>query len=373
MIYKDFADKKLSLLGMGCMRFPTKDSEIDIEKTEEIIDYCIKNGINYFDTAWFYHSGNSERVLGKLLSKYDRQSYYIATKMPGLKFSSRQEAEQVFEEQLKRTGAGYFDFYLLHNVYDRNIHIFEDEDLGIIDFLLEQKKLGKIKHLGFSTHGSLSLMEEFLNRHADVLEFCQIQLNWIDWTYQDAKAKVELIEKYGLPVWVMEPLRGGSLTKLSNENEAILKALRPNEQVPAWAFRFLQGIDSVKMILSGMSDIEHAISNIKTFEEKKPLDDKEADALLCIAEKMLAGKMTACTACNYCIEECPVGLDIPEIIGFYTSNYLINESASLAHTIRGVGKDNLPSLCMGCRSCEAKCPQQIKISEIMAEFAGKLK
>ena len=373
MIYKGFADKKLSLLGMGCMRFPTKDGEIDIEKTEEIIDFCMKSGINYYDTAWFYHSGNSERVLGKILSKYDRESYYLADKMPGLKFNSRQEVEKVFEEQLNRTGAGYFDFYLLHNVYGRNIDLFEDENLGIIDFLLEQKRLGKIKHLGFSTHGSLSLMEGFLDRHADLLEFCQIQLNWLDWTLQEAKQKVELVEKYGLPVWVMEPLRGGSLADVSQENASILKGLRKDEGVPAWAFRFLQGIDSVKMILSVMSDTEHAKSNVKTFEESKPLNDEEKAALLGIAQNILAGKSTACTACKYCIDDCPANLDIPRILDFYNDYALVASSVSKEFTLKSIGKDNMPNLCVGCRSCEEKCPQQIKISQMMAEFAKKLK
>ena len=193
MIYKDFKGKKLSALGFGCMRFPTIEgdgSKIDEAATAEMIDYAIKNGINYFDTAWGYHGGNSEIVVGKLLSKYPRDSYYLATKFPGYDLANMNKAEEIFERQLEKTGADYFDFYLFHNVCERNIDGFLNPEYKILDYLLEQKKKGRIRHLGFSAHGVYETMKRFLDAYGEHIEFCQIQLNWIDWELQGAKQKV---------------------------------------------------------------------------------------------------------------------------------------------------------------------------------------
>ena len=205
------------------------------------------------------------------------------------------------------------------------------------------------------------------------MEFCQIQLNYLDWTFQDAKAKVELLKEHGIPVWVMEPLRGGRLASLPAEHEETLKALRPDENIPAWAFRFLQSIPGVTMILSGMSNYDQMKDNIHTFETDRPLDTKEMDALLAIADKMLSKRTLPCTACHYCTPHCPQELDIPSLLALY-NEHIFTEGGFLAPmALSALPEEKRPTACIGCRSCEAVCPQQIKISEAMADFAEKLK
>ena len=290
MVYQDFQDLHLSALGFGAMRLPVvngDDAQIDIAAAEEMIDYAKEHGINYFDTAWGYHSGNSELVVGKALRKYPRESYYLATKFPGYDLSNMSKVKEIFEKQLEKCGVDYFDFYLFHNVCEMNIDAYLDEKYGIYEYLMEQKKNGRIKHLGFSAHGNYEVMKRFLEAYGADMEFCQIQLNYLDWTFQDAKAKVELLDSYKIPVWVMEPLRGGRLCKLSEENTKKLKALRPEEDVPAWAFRYLQTLPGVKVILSGMSNMEQLKENIGTFSSDKPLNKEEMDALLSVAEGLL--------------------------------------------------------------------------------------
>ena len=373
MLYKDFKGMGLSMLGMGCMRFPCDENKnVDMVKTAEMIDVCMEGGVNYFDTAWFYHGGKSEEIMGELLAKYPRESYYLATKLPGHEYKTREEVVERFNEQLRRTRAGYFDFYLLHNVCEENIHIFTDPKLGIADFLREQKAAGNIRHLGISTHGSLKLMEEFITAHRDIVEFCQIQLNWLDWTLQDAKAKVELLNRLHIPIWVMEPLRGGKLANLTKEDTAMLQALRPEEPIPAWSFRFLQGICGVTVVLSGMSDLMQVKGNIATFGIHAPLNAEEQSTLFTIADSILAKKTLTCTACKYCVDDCPMELNIPKLLALYNRFCLTGGRADAKTVANGVENGKLPTECIGCRVCESKCPQKIQISEIMAEFATKL-
>lgn len=374
MIYKDFKGKKLSALGFGCMRFPTIEgdgSKIDEAATAEMIDYAIKNGINYFDTAWGYHGGNSEIVVGKLLSKYPRDSYYLATKFPGYDLANMNKAEEIFERQLEKTGADYFDFYLFHNVCERNIDGFLNPEYKILDYLLEQKKNGRIRHLGFSAHGVYETMKRFLDAYGEHLEFCQIQLNWIDWELQGAKQKVELLKEYNIPVWVMEPLRGGKLAEISPEDTAELISMRPDEKIPAWAFRFIENIPEVTMVLSGMSTMEQLKENIATFSSAKPLNEKENEKLLYIARKMTTG--VPCTACSYCTEYCPQGLNIPRLISLYNQHKFSGGGFLISMALDAMGAEKQPSNCIGCRSCEAVCPQGIKISEVLADFSKRLK
>ena len=256
MIYKDFQDLKLSALGMGAMRLPVidgDDSKIDEAAAKEMVAYAMEQGVNYYDTAWGYHDGNSELVMGRALKEYPRDRFYLATKFPGYDLSNMTKVEEIFEKQLEKCQVEYFDFYLFHNVCEMNVDAYLDEKYGLYDYLMKQKANGRIRHLGFSSHGSYDVMERFLEKYGKSMEFCQIQLNYLDWSFQDAKAKVELLKKYHIPVWVMEPLRGGRLANLTDEEEARLKAMRPNEKIPAWAFRFLQSIPEVTVILSGMS------------------------------------------------------------------------------------------------------------------------
>ena len=373
MVYKEFQDKKLSSLGFGAMRLPVSDSipgtPIDEEKTEEMVDFALRHGVNYFDTAYGYHDGTSEVVMGKVLGKYPRDSYYLATKFPGYDLSNMDKVDTIFEEQLGKCGMEYFDFYLLHNIYEKNIEPYLDPKYGIMDYLLKQKENGRIRHLGFSAHGRYDTMKRFLEAYGDKMEFCQIQLNYLDWKLQDAKAKVELLNEYHIPIWVMEPLRGGKLAELSAENEAKLHALRPEEAVPAWAFRFLQSIPGVTMVLSGMSNRDQLEKNIATFAEDRPLNEEEMAAILEAADSML--DVLPCTACRYCVSHCPKGLDIPTLLSLYNETRFVN--GLITHmAVDALDEEKRPDACAGCHSCEAVCPQQLEIAGAMKDFVRKL-
>lgn len=375
MIYKDFQDLKLSALGLGAMRLPVidgNDSNINEEATKDMINYAMEKGINYYDTAWGYHGGQSEIMIGKALKNYPRNSFYLATKFPGYDLSNMPKVKDIFEEQLKKCQVEYFDFYLFHNVCEMNIEAYLDEKHGIFDYLWKQKENGRIKHLGFSAHGDLPTIKRFLKAYGHKMEFCQIQLNYLDYLFQDAKAKIDLLKEYNIPVWVMEPLRGGRLANLPEEYVNELALLRPKETIPAWAFRFLQSIDSVTMVLSGMSNFEQLKENIKTFEEEKPLHQKEWDQLLSISSQMLEKKTLPCTACHYCTSHCPKGLDIPSLLSLYNEHCFTEGGFIAPMALSALPDDKKPSACIGCQSCEAVCPQQIKISKVMSDFTNKL-
>lgn len=366
MFYRDFSAAQLSNLGFGAMRLPQKaDGTIDEPELERMVDYAMEHGVNYFDTAYPYHSGMSEVMLGRVLKKYPRESFYLADKYPGHQISERYDPAEIFEEQLEKCGVEYFDFYLLHNVYEKSMDVYLDPKWGILDYFREQKRLGRIRHLGFSTHGRVETIEKFLDICGRDMEFCQIQLNYLDWTLQDAKGKYDLLTSRGIPVWVMEPVRGGKLAKLSDECEARLKQLRPRESIAAWGFRFLQKLPNVTMILSGMSDLTQMMDNVATFSGGEPQTDEETALLLEMAEGMK--RVVPCTACRYCCDGCPVGLDIPLMMS------VCSELRFAPTTIGRMSVDALPmekwpSACVSCGKCAQICPQNIDIPAIMAEL-----
>ena len=375
MIYKEFQGKKLFALGLGCMRLPCGEkgyNDIDTAQVKQMVAYAIGHGVNYFDTAWGSHDGNSETVIGEVLSEYPRESYYLATKFPGYDLSNMPKVKMIFEEQLRKCRVDYFDFYLFHNVCEMNIDAYLDPKYGIYDYLMEQKKNGRIQHLGFSCHGQYDVLKRFLDAYGKDMEFCQLQLNFLDWTFQDDKAKVELLNERHIPVWVMEPLRGGKLASLAPEYEAKLKPLRPDETIPAWSFRFLQSLPEVTMILSGMSNMEQLTTNIRTFETERPLNDAEMNTLLGIASEMLSKKTLPCTGCRYCTEYCPQQLNIPYLISLYNEHAFTGGGFIAPMALSAVEKDKWPAACLHCHSCEKVCPQQIKISDTMADFSKKL-
>lgn len=377
MIYKEFQDIKLSGLGFGMMRLPIidgNDENIDEAAAEEMIDYAYKNGINYFDTAWGYHDGNSELIAGKFLSKYPRDSYYLATKFPGYDNSNMPKVREIFEKQLEKCRTDYFDFYLFHNVYEGNIDDYLKPEFAIFDYLMEQKESGRIKHLGFSCHGSIEILKRFLDAYGEYMEFCQLQLNYMDWHFQNAKEKVKICNGYKLPVWVMEPLRGGKLAKFEKPMEDKLKTMRADEKIPAWAFRFLQSIPEVTMVLSGMSNISQLKENIETWKKCKPLDKTEFNKLLELIDEETGKNGLPCTSCHYCTSHCPKGLPIPELIALYNEHLSTKGGMSFIAPM-GVGAmetEKRPGNCIGCKSCEQVCPQQIKISKAMSDFSSML-
>ena len=373
MITNKIHDKELSLLGFGAMRLPlNEDGSIDEKQVFEMVKYASEHGVNYYDTAYPYHQVNSEVVMGKALKQLPRESYCLATKYPGHQIASSYNPAEIFEIQLKKCDVEYFDYYLLHNVYENSIQVYTDSKWGIIDYFIKQKELGRIKHLGFSCHGSTELLKEFLDGYGDKMEFCQIQLNYLDWTLQDAKAKYELLTERNIPVWVLEPVRGGKLATVDKENEEKLKELRPEESVASWAFRWLQGLPNVKMVLSGMSSMEQMIDNVHTFEQKNPLSEKEEETLMQLAETMKDS--LPCTGCRYCCDGCPKGIDIPKMIGYY-NEMKVAPSFNIGMSMDAVDKEHLPSACIKCGKCKNSCPQNIDITsalEELTDMVGKL-
>jgi len=367
MIFSDFQNKKLSALGFGAMRLPTKeDDSVDEAQVEAMVAYAIEHGVNYFDTAYPYHGGMSERVMGRVLGKYPRESFYLADKFPGHQVLSSYDPKAMFEEQLSRCGVEYFDFYLLHNVYEKSIETYLDPQWGILDYFREQKRLGRIKHLGFSTHGRLDLMERFLDICGDDMEFCQIQLNYLDWTLQDGKEKYEMLTKRGIPVWVMEPVRGG---KLANFTDETMKQLHPEDSIASWGFRFLQGLPNVKMILSGMSNMDQIVDNVHTFERYQPLNEQETELVFDVAERMK--NAIPCTSCRYCCDGCPMGLDIPAMMSI-CSDIRFAPVVNSVMMIQAMPAEKQPSACVSCGKCTKVCPQGIDIPAVMKELSERL-
>ena len=376
MIYKQFQDLQLSALGMGAMRLPViggDDAKIDQLAVDRMVDVAMERGINYYDTAWGYHSGSSEIAIGRSLGRYPRERWHLATKFPGYDLSNMNQVKTIFERQLEKCGVDYFDFYLFHNVCEMNIEAYLDPKYGIFDYLTEQKRSGRIRHLGFSAHGSREVIERFLEAYGKGMEFCQLQMNYLDWSFQDVKNKAALLAEYQIPIWVMEPLRGGKLASLAEEDAAKLKALRPDETIPAWASRFLQSIPGVTVTLSGMSNMQQLEENLSTFEAEHPLNQQEMETLLGIADSMVQKTSVPCTACRYCTSHCPQSLDIPMLLELYNEHCFTGGGFIAPMALMAVPEEKHPAACIGCRSCEAVCPQQIRISEALADFAQKLR
>ncbi len=371
MIYTKFKNLQISKLAFGTMRLPQNtDGSINTNEFREMVDYAIKNGVNYFDTAYPYHNGLSEIELGKALKKYKRESFFIATKFPGHQISQTYDPQKIFEEQLKKCGVEYFDFYLLHNVYEQSINVYLDPKWKIIEYFKKQKKLGRIKYLGFSTHARIETLKTFLDKVNNEMDFCQIQLNYIDWSLQKAQEKVKLLNERNIPIWVMEPLRGGKLCNLSDELQKEIKQIRSDETVTSMAFRFLESIEGVNVILSGMSNLDQMKDNIETFKVSHPLNKEEFEQVLKLSDQMKNN--IPCTACKYCLKECPMGLDIPMLIETY--NEL--EYQALVNSIMRIEilpLDKQPSACLACGKCQKICPQNIEIPKVLEKLSNKIK
>ena len=366
MQYNDFQDLSLSRLGFGTMRLPTKEGAIDTDLTTQMIDYALEHGINYFDTAYPYMGSKSEIVVGQALARHPREKFFLADKFPGHQIAETYYPEEIFEEQLQKCKVDYFDFYLLHNIYENSFFVYTDPQWHIIPYFIEQKKNGRIRHLGFSCHANIETLRKFLDLYGDVMEFCQIQLNYLDWTLQKAKAKYDLLTERGIPVWVMEPVRGGKLANLPEEDRQKLAAIRPDESAAAWAFRWLTSLPNVKMILSGMSNLPQMEDNVKTFSTDKPLNDNEIQMLFDIAEKMKDS--VPCTTCRYCCDGCPMQLDIPMLMQSYNDLHFAT-SLTPVMQIEALPEEKRPSACIACGACASACPQKIDIPDIMAKLS----
>ena len=370
MIYREFCGEKLSLLGFGTMRLPLlADGSVDEAQTAEMTALALQSGVNYFDTAYPYHGGNSELVMGRILNRFPRKSWLLADKYPGHQIADRYDPAEIFEIQLQKCGVDYFDFYLLHNVCENSYGVYTDPQWRILEYFKEQKRRGRIRHLGFSSHAQPDCLRQFLDYADGSMEFCQIQMNYIDWTLQDAKAKYELLTERGLGVWVMEPLRGGKLARLPEQEAALLSALRPDESGAAWALRWLQRFPGVKMILSGMSDLSQMRDNLQTFSSEKPLSDAEAAQLAALAVRLTDA--VPCTACRYCCDGCPMGLDIPKLIGAY-NDQKFHPAFTAGMMIDSLPESKRPAACIACGRCSAVCPQKIDVPDVLRRLTDEL-
>lgn len=360
-----------SLLGMGCMRLPNiggDRSRIDTEKAQAILDLAFQSGVNYYDTAYVYGGGASERFLGQALKKYPRERYYLADKMPPWQLSCRADVERIFQEELDRCGVDYFDFYLCHNVCQETIEIFLDPDIGVIPFLEEMQRQGKIRYLGFSSHGTPELLARFaaLRRW----DFAQIQLNYLDWELQDAKQQYEILTEQNIPVMVMEPLRGGRLASLCPQADALLHRVRPDRSVASWALRFAVELPNVQVILSGMSTLDQLRDNLETLSREEPLTEEERHTLQSAMEILRQQFLVPCTACGYC-SGCPMELDIPAYLKIY-NEYAISQSPDALEPLLQYPADRQPRACVGCGQCADHCPQHIDIPRFMLRLSAAI-
>jgi len=359
MNYKPFKDISLSRLGMGNMRLPMNENkQIDYPKAHEIIDRAYDQGINYFDTAYVYNAGDSERCLGACMTKHPRDNFYLATKF---NIGANPDYKAVFAEQLERLQTDHIDFYLLHCIMDANADKYLES--GAIEYFLEQKKLGKITYLGFSSHASVATLERFASHHD--WDFAQIQLNFFDWNYRTAKEEYEVLTSKNIPVMVMEPVRGGKLADLTPDANAILKAAHPDWSIASWALRFVKGLTNVQVILSGMSTMDQMNDNLETFAEPEGLNAEDMETLMKASEAFHNSLQVPCTACRYC-EDCPMEINIPEFLRIYNS-YKVDGPGALRQ-IESVDSTGSPLDCIGCGACTAHCPQNIDTPKIMEEL-----
>ncbi len=357
-----------SLLGFGCMRLPEKDGHIDEARAEEMIDRAYKSGVNYFDTAYPYHNGESEPFVGKTLDKYPRDSYYLATKLPCWFVKTLEDAKNKFQEQLDRLHKDYVDFFLLHALGRDRFH--EMRDLGVIDYLLEEKAKGRIKYLGFSFHDDYDAFEEIIKYRQ--WDFCQIQFNYMDTDEQAGLKGVKLAEELGVPLVIMEPIKGGSLATLPADVTSEFSRLAPNASVASWALRYVGSFDIVKVILSGMSTEEQVEDNLSTFNNFARLSDEEMAAVEKTAATIRSRVFNGCTGCRYCMP-CPNGVDIPHNFRIWNTYGMYNNAG---HTkwewTQTIKEEEQAKNCIGCGLCETQCPQHLDIRDNLQTLQGVL-
>ncbi|WP_313339166.1 aldo/keto reductase [Sedimentibacter sp.] len=357
--YVEQLGKSMPRLGYGCMRFPVKDDKIDFDKAKELIHHAYNSGINYFDTAYNYHGGESETFLGKVLPEFKRESYYLTSKLPVWKVNEEGDAEKLFNEQLQKCNTEYFDFYLLHSLNKKTIETVKK--FNLYDFIANKKAEGKIKHIGFSFHDSNEVLKEFAAAYK--WDFVQLQINYWDWEEDEAKAQYETIEKLNIPCFVMEPVRGGFLASFAPHVMQNFNNYSPDASIASWALRWVASLPNVAIILSGMSNMEQLNDNIKTFTDLKPIKDDEQKVIDNVVEDLRKIKPVPCTGCRYCME-CSYGVDIPGIFDIY-NDYKKSENKQIAHRSYFIftSDEKKADKCQECGECVTKCPQQINIPD----------
>lgn len=362
-LYKD-TGKEISLLGLGCMRLPRLEPDgekIDYAEAQKIVDYAYAHGVNYFDTAYRYHGGDSELFVGQALKKYPRESFYLATKFPVWMAEGPADVERIFKDQLERCQVEYFDFYLCHAQNRNNFK--KIVDFGAYEFFQRMKAEGKIRHLGFSFHDSPAVLQQIVDTYQ--WDFAQIQLNYLDWDFQSAGQQYEILEKAGIPVIIMEPVRGGFLANPGEDAEAKFKAARPDESVASWAIRYAASLPGVMTVLSGMSTLEQVRDNVGTMTAFEPVTEEDRAVIEDVVENCLKKDFVPCTGCRYCMD-CPFGVDIPKMFKLYNGYALTKRARGFLEDYNETPESERVHNCQKCGACMAQCPQHIQIPDQLA-------
>ena len=366
---------RMPKLGFGLMRLPEKDGAIDLAEVCQMADAYLAAGLNYFDTAYVYHGGNSEKIVKEaLVKRHPRDSFMVATKLPAWCMKQEADRDRIFNEQLERCGVDYFDFYLLHSVEDGG-NGGTYERLDCYNWALQKKSEGKIRHFGFSFHGSPEYLERTLDAHPEV-EFVQIQLNYADWENPVVRSGrlYEILRGRGIPMIIMEPVKGGTLAKLTPELEAKYRAVRPESSIASWALRFVASLPGVMTVLSGMSTPEQMADNIATFTHFEPMTDAERAVVDEVRAIMLNVEQIGCTACRYCTDGCPMNIAIPDVFRAVNTMKLYNEEFRPKSFYGGLiaqGHGRAAD-CVACGQCEGVCPQHLPIIELLKDASARL-
>lgn len=358
-------------LGFGLMRLPTQDDgTVNLEEVKKMVDAFMEKGFSYFDTAYVYHDGKSESVFKYAVAeRYPRDAYTVATKLPGWELKTKEDVDRIFREQLDNLGVEYIDFYLLHAVSEDNVHHYNDN--GCWSRIQQFKAEGKIKNIGFSFHGTPELLQSLLTDHPEA-DFVQLQINYLDWESDRVCSRrcYEIAQSFGVPVIVMEPVKGGTLASMPENAANILKGYAPEKSLASWALRYCASLDGVKMILSGMSDMSQIYDNVSTLFAPNALNEEEYALVNEVTKALLAIKTVPCTACKYCVEGCPMSISIPDLLSCINHFRRYGKTEKSATDYQKFTKEKgLASQCIGCGQCESVCPQHIAIPEALAEAA----
>ena len=368
-----FKDVEVSLLGLGTMRLPCETEQksesnpnIDYEKAQKLVDLAYKNGVNYYDTAYMYHCGKSEKFIGHALKKYPRNTYFIADKLPIWMCDTKEDMQRIFANQLERTGIEYFDFYLLHSLDKENFE--KCEKLGAYDFIKQKQKEGKIKYIGFSFHGTVDDLRKIVSAHK--WDFAQIQMNYLDWENQNAKAQYQTLEDAGVPTIVMEPVRGGKLALVNSEIKGIFKSKKPDMSVASWAMGFVASHKNIISILSGMNSEEQMLDNLSTLTDFKAFGDDEYSTCFKAASILNKSEVIGCTGCDYC-QPCPKGIKISSFFSLYNSVVSGDVNIQQGREVYDSFAVN-PTACAWCNKCKNHCPQSISVPDVLEGKVIKL-